>query len=90
VPVVCDFTDNLIRDDRLPWPPPPVVQKLYASRQSRAFEGEELAAVDVDVADGRREQALEVPSMDARSRPSIELQDAARAFLEELQSAKAD
>jgi hypothetical protein len=30
---VCDF-DNLIRDDRLPWPPPPVVQKLYESRQS--------------------------------------------------------
>ena len=42
--VVCDFSDNLIRDDRLPWPPPPVVQKLYESRQSRAFEPGELAA----------------------------------------------
>jgi predicted RNase H-like nuclease len=42
VSVVCDFGDNLIRDDRQPWPPPPVVQKLC--RQSRAFDGEELAA----------------------------------------------
>jgi hypothetical protein len=33
VHAVCDFADNLIRDDRLPWPPPPVVQKLYESRQ---------------------------------------------------------
>jgi hypothetical protein len=44
VRVVRDFSDNLIRDDRLPWPPPPVVQKLYESGQSRAFEGDELAA----------------------------------------------
>jgi hypothetical protein len=44
VRVVRDFSDNLIRDERLPWPPPPVVQKLYESRQSRAFEGSELAA----------------------------------------------
>src|SRR5262249_35791302 len=26
VPAVCDFSDNLIRDERVPWPPPPVVQ----------------------------------------------------------------
>lgn len=42
---VCDFADNLIRDDRLPWPPPPVVQKLYESRQSRAFVDDALFAV---------------------------------------------
>jgi hypothetical protein len=28
----------------VPWPPPPVVQKLYESRQSRAFAEPELAA----------------------------------------------
>ena len=44
VAAVSDFSDNLIRDDRLPWPPPPVVQKLYESRQSRAFDPPELAA----------------------------------------------
>jgi hypothetical protein len=44
VPVVCDFSDNLIRDDRLPWPPPAVVQKVYGSHQSKAFGGTELAA----------------------------------------------
>jgi hypothetical protein len=44
VRAVCDFTDNLIREDRLPWPPPPVVQKLYESIHSRSFEGVELAA----------------------------------------------
>src|SRR4051794_38351564 len=44
VAAVSDFADNLIRDERLPWPPPPVVQKLYESRQSRAFIGAELAA----------------------------------------------
>ncbi len=31
VAVVCDFASNLIHDARLPWPPPPVVQKLYES-----------------------------------------------------------
>jgi hypothetical protein len=45
VVAVCDFSDNLIRCEGLPWPPPPVVQKLYESRQSRAFAGDELAAV---------------------------------------------
>jgi hypothetical protein len=38
VMAVCDFGDNLIREERLPWPPPPVIQKLYESRQSRAFD----------------------------------------------------
>ena len=42
---VCDFADNLIRCEGLPWPPPPVVQKLYESRQSRAFVDDDLAAV---------------------------------------------
>ena len=41
---VCDFADNLIRGEGIPWPPPPVVQKLYESRQSRAFISDELAA----------------------------------------------
>ena len=44
VVAVCEFADNLICDERLPWPPPPVVQKLYESRQSRAFFGAELTA----------------------------------------------
>jgi len=33
--------DNLIRTGCSPWPPPEIVQKLYQSRQIRAFEGEE-------------------------------------------------
>jgi hypothetical protein len=41
---VADFSDNLIRVDVVPWPPPAVVQKLYESRQSRAFTGDELVA----------------------------------------------
>lgn len=41
---VADFSDNLIRIDGVPWPPPAVVQKLYESRQSRAFEGDQLDA----------------------------------------------
>jgi hypothetical protein len=45
VAAVADFSDNLIRDKRLPWPPPQVVQKLYESRQSRAFAPGELEAV---------------------------------------------
>jgi hypothetical protein len=40
-----DFADNLIRTDTVPWPPPAVVQKLYESRQSRAFDADELAVV---------------------------------------------
>jgi hypothetical protein len=33
--------DNLIRTGCSPWPPPEIVQKLYQSRQIRAFAGEE-------------------------------------------------
>jgi hypothetical protein len=32
--------DNLIRTGCTPWPPPDIVQKLYQSRQIRAFSGE--------------------------------------------------
>ena len=42
---LADFSDNLIRVHGVPWPPPPVVQKLYESRQSRAFDEEDLALV---------------------------------------------
>jgi len=31
--------DNLIRTGCVPWPPPEIVQKLYQSRQIRAFAG---------------------------------------------------
>lgn len=34
--------DNLIRTGIAAWPPPEIVQKLYKSRQSRAFEGKDL------------------------------------------------
>jgi hypothetical protein len=44
VHAVCDFNDNLIRDDRLPWPPPPIVQKLYASTHAKAFADDLPAA----------------------------------------------
>jgi hypothetical protein len=40
---VADFSDNLIRVDAVPWPPPAVVQKLYESRQSRAFAEDQLS-----------------------------------------------
>jgi hypothetical protein len=36
--------DNLISTGCSPWPPPEIVQKLYQSRQIRAFEGEEERA----------------------------------------------
>jgi hypothetical protein len=39
---VADFSDNLIRTAVEPWPPPAVVQKLYESRQARAFDPTEL------------------------------------------------
>lgn len=39
---VADVSDNLIRVSEVPWPPPAVVQKLYESRQARAFEGAQL------------------------------------------------
>ena len=41
---VVDFSDNLIRPDGVTWPPPPVVQKLYESRQVRAFDGADVEA----------------------------------------------
>lgn len=34
--------DSLIRTGFTAWPPPEIVQKLYKSRQSRAFEGKDL------------------------------------------------
>jgi hypothetical protein len=34
--------DNLIRTGIAAWPPPEIIQKLYKSRQSRAFEGKDL------------------------------------------------
>lgn len=33
--------DNLIRTDSCSWPPPEIVQKLYQSRQIRAFTGDD-------------------------------------------------
>jgi hypothetical protein len=41
VHVVVDPSDNLVRASITPWPPPEIVQKLYASRQIRAFDGED-------------------------------------------------
>ena len=35
--------ENVIRTDVLPWPPPELVQKLYQSRQIRAFRGPDEA-----------------------------------------------
>lgn len=43
VVAVADVSDNLIRVSEVPWPPPAIVQKLYESRQTRAFEGDQLA-----------------------------------------------
>jgi hypothetical protein len=37
--VVINPFDNLVRGDISLWPPPEIVQKLYKSRQVRAFEG---------------------------------------------------
>ncbi len=34
--------DNLIQTGCFPWPPPEIVQKLYKSRQERAFDGNEI------------------------------------------------
>jgi len=34
--------DNLIRTGIAAWPPPEIIQKLYKSRQSRAFEGKDF------------------------------------------------
>ena len=41
----CDLWDNFLRSVVPAWPPPELVQKLYESRQARAFEGDELTAV---------------------------------------------
>jgi hypothetical protein len=30
--LLADFSDNLLRDPSVPWPPPAIVQKLYESR----------------------------------------------------------
>ena len=35
--------DNLISTGIVPWPTPDVLQKLYQSRQIRAFQGKDLA-----------------------------------------------
>lgn len=35
--------DGVIRGDVTPWPPPELVQKLYRSRQQRAYRDEDLA-----------------------------------------------
>ncbi|GAI96640.1 unnamed protein product, partial [marine sediment metagenome] len=37
--VVAHPFDNLISKNCVPWPPPEIVQKLYRSRQIRAFQG---------------------------------------------------
>ncbi len=37
--------DGVVRGDVAPWPPPELVQKLYQSRQTRAYREEALAAV---------------------------------------------
>jgi hypothetical protein len=41
VVVTANPYDNLIRSGCKTWPPPEIVQKLYKSRQIRAFEGED-------------------------------------------------
>lgn len=43
VRVVAHPFDNLISTGCLPWPPSEILQKLYKSRQVRAFHGDELA-----------------------------------------------
>ena len=42
---VCNVWDNFLRSGLATWPPPELVQKLYQSRQARAFEDDQLAAV---------------------------------------------
>jgi len=44
VTVFCNVWDNFIRGGLAVWPPPELVQKLYESRQKRAFDDEALAA----------------------------------------------
>jgi hypothetical protein len=40
VMALSDFSDNLIRDDRLPWPTPAVLQKLFHSGTIEDFDDE--------------------------------------------------
>jgi hypothetical protein len=42
---VADPNDNLVRGGVTPWPPPEIVQKLYQSRQVRAFHGSDRERV---------------------------------------------
>ena len=42
---VVNPTDNLITANIRPWPPPEIIQKLYKSRQIRAYEGADREAV---------------------------------------------
>jgi hypothetical protein len=39
---VADFADNVVRTGIAPWPPAPLVMKLYESRQKRAFATDDL------------------------------------------------
>jgi hypothetical protein len=40
--VLADPLENLVRGKVAPWPPPEILQKLYQSRQVRAFHGDDL------------------------------------------------
>lgn len=40
--------DGVMRGDVTPWPPPELVQKIYQSRQARAYRGAELAMVTAE------------------------------------------
>jgi len=42
---VADWERNVIRTGVQPWPPAPLVQKLYESRQKRAFVDEDLSGL---------------------------------------------
>ena len=45
VVAVTDVWDNVIRTDVRPWPPPELIQKIYQSRQARAFDTVQLDLV---------------------------------------------
>ena len=45
VSAFCNVWDNFLRTGLINWPPPELVQKLYESRHTHAFAGEEQAAV---------------------------------------------
>jgi hypothetical protein len=40
----CDVWDGVVHGDVRPWPPPELIQKLYQSRQARAYRGQHLKA----------------------------------------------